>query len=177
MVLPYQLHQKLRQSTQKSQSSSSVLDILNDKPFWIWDKQEHLRLAKESNQQCCFNHIVQCPTKGGRECPLFDYEKLLYDTLMTIDGTFKDKHLFSLKSTGLGVSEFFLRLMACLAVKDNTYRNSQMVIITGPNLSLAVKLIQRLKNIFEPKFGIIFQNKETVLELNGCTMKHSQVII
>jgi len=46
-----------------------------------------------------------------------------------------------------------------------------MVIITGPTLSLAVKLIQRLKNIFEPKLGIIFQNKETVLELNGCTIE------
>jgi hypothetical protein len=43
--------------------------------------------------------------------------------------------------------------MAWLALKDNTYRNSQMVIITGPNLSLAVKLIQRLKNFFEPKLG------------------------
>ena len=46
MVLPYQLHQKLRQSTQKSQSN---LDILRDKPFWIWDKQEHLKLAIETN--------------------------------------------------------------------------------------------------------------------------------
>ena len=54
---------------------------------------------------------------------------------MTIEGTFKDKHLFCLKSTGLGVSEFFLRLMACLCVKDDSYCNSQMVIITGPNLS------------------------------------------
>jgi hypothetical protein len=81
---------------------------------------------------------------------------------MTIEGTFKDKHLFCLKSTGLGVSEFFLRLMACLCVKDDSYCNSQMVIITGPNLSLAIKLISRLKAIFEPKLGIIFQNKETV---------------
>jgi hypothetical protein len=172
MVLPYQQHQKLRQSTQKSQSSSSSnLDILRGKPFWIWDKQEHLRLAKETNQQCCMNHIVGVPRKSGREYPLFHYEKLLYDTLLTLDGTFKDKHLFCLKSTGLGVSEFFLRLMAWLAVKDNTYRNSQMVIITGPNLSLAVKLIQRLKAIFEPKLGITFDTKETVVELNGCTIE------
>ena len=46
-----------------------------------------------------------------------------------------------------------------------------MVIITGPNLSLAVKLIQRLKNIFEPKLGITFDTKETVVELNGCVVE------
>ncbi len=83
MVLPYQQHQKLRQSIQKSLSSSnssSNLDILRDKPFWIWDKTEHLRLAKETNQNCCFNHIVKPPTKGGREYPLFDYQKLIFDT-------------------------------------------------------------------------------------------------
>ena len=49
MVLPYQLHQKQRQSIQKSQSNNSALDILNDKPFWVWDKQEHLKLAIETN--------------------------------------------------------------------------------------------------------------------------------
>ena len=97
----------------------------------------------------------------------------MYDTLWSI-GDFKDKHLFCLKSTGLGVSELLLRLMAWLCAKDDTYRNSQMVIITGPNLSLAVKLIQRLKNIFEPKLGITFDSKETIFELNGCTIEAFQ---
>ena len=68
-----------------------------------------------------------------------------------------------LKSTGLGVTEFMLRLMAWLCVRDDTYREAQMVIITGPNLSLAVKLISRLKAIFEPKLNIAFQDKETVV--------------
>jgi hypothetical protein len=68
MVLPYQQHQKLRQSIQKSQSNLSVLSGV---PFWIWDKQEHLKQAIETNQQCCFQHIVGCPTKGGREYPPF----------------------------------------------------------------------------------------------------------
>ncbi len=84
---------------------------------------------------------------------------------------FKDKHLYLLKSTGIGASELFLRLMAWLCTKDDTYRNSQMVIITGPNLSLAVKLIQRLKAIFEPKLNILFDTKETVVELNGCVVE------
>jgi hypothetical protein len=144
---------------------------LRDKPFWVFDKQEHLRLAKESNQNCCFQHIVGCPTKSGRERPLWDYQKLIFDTLMSESGDFKDKHLYLLKSTGIGASEIFLRLMAWLALKDDTYRNSQTVIVTGPNLDLAIKLIKRMKVIFEPKLNLVFDNKETVLELNGCSIE------
>lgn len=117
MVLPYQQHQKIRQSIQKSQSSSNhSLDILRNKPFWIWDKSEHLQKAIETNQNCCFQHIVKCPTKGGREYPLFSYEKLIYDTLMTEDSnskdSFKDKHLFVKKATGIGCTELMLRIIA-----------------------------------------------------------------
>ena len=46
-----------------------------------------------------------------------------------------------------------------------------MCIVTGPNIDLAIKLIKRMKNIFETKLGLTFQNKETVLELNGCTIE------
>ena len=35
------------------------LDILRDKPFWIWDKAEHLRLAKETNQTMLFQSHMQ----------------------------------------------------------------------------------------------------------------------
>jgi hypothetical protein len=67
MALPYQRHQKISQLAQKqNQSLQSNLVKLLIKPFWIWDRQEHLKRAIESNQQCCFNHIVQCPTKAGR---------------------------------------------------------------------------------------------------------------
>jgi hypothetical protein len=43
--------------------------------------------------------------------------------------------------------------------------------VTRPNIDIAIKLIRRLKNIFELKLGLIFDNKETVLELNGCTIE------
>ncbi len=50
---------------------------------------------------------------------MFDYEKILYDSLLTNDGSFKDKHLWCLKSTGLGVTEFMLRMMAWLCTSEN----------------------------------------------------------
>ena len=62
--------------------------------------------------------------------------------------------------------------MAWLCTKNGEIPgSSQMCIVTGPNIDIAIKLIRRLKNIFELKLGLIFDNKETVLELNGCTIE------
>jgi hypothetical protein len=112
---PYQRHQKQRQHNQKQQEITLFdLTKLQGKPFWIWDKQEHLRLADATNEQCCFNHIVGLPQKDKIEHPLYDYEKILFDTLMSFDGSFRDKHLWIKKATGLGITEFMLRIMAWL---------------------------------------------------------------
>jgi hypothetical protein len=167
MVVPYQRHQKRRQQ----QASSFDISQLLNKPFWIWDKEEHRQRALSSSGNCCFNHIVGLPEKDKKEYPLFDYEKLLYDSLMSIDASFKDKHLWVKKATGLGVTEFMLRMIAWLCTKDGHFANAQICIVTGPNQDIAIKLIKRLKGIFEPKLGIRFTNKETVLELNGCTIE------
>jgi predicted transcriptional regulator len=80
------------------------------------------------------------------------------------------EYLWIKKATGLGITEFMLRYMAYLCLKDDTYRDSQMVIVTGPNVSLAIGLIDRTKKLFEPH-SIYFQTKETILELNGVTIE------
>jgi hypothetical protein len=55
------------------------------------------------------------PTKDGFEKPIFDYQELLYEALLSPDfcnplnHDFKDKHLWIKKATGLGVTEFFMR--------------------------------------------------------------------
>ena len=61
--------------------------------------------------------------------------------------------------------------MAWLCLRNDDYRNSQMCIVTGPNQDIAIKLIKRMKGLFEHKLGITFANKETVLELNGCSIE------
>jgi hypothetical protein len=61
--------------------------------------------------------------------------------------------------------------MAWLCLRNDEYRNSQMCIVTGPNIDIAIKLIKRMKSMFESKLHVIFSNKETVLELNGCTIE------
>jgi hypothetical protein len=163
------------ESTQQQQSKT--LEQLRDKPFWIWDTEEHKQLDVKTKGDCCFNHLISLPTKNGEEKAMFDYEKLLYDSLLdnnysnTLKHTFKHKHLWVKKSAGLGVTEFFLRLMAWLCLTNDNYRNSQMCIVTGPNIDIAIKLIKRMKALFEPKLHVTFDSKETVLELNGCTIE------
>ena len=118
-------------------------------------------------------HIIGLPTKEGEEKAMFDYEKILYDSIFVNDvsNNFKHKHLWVKKATGLGVTEFFLRLMAWLCLRNDDYQNSQMCIVTGPNIDIAIKLIKRMKALFEPKLHVTFDSKETVLELNGCTIE------
>jgi hypothetical protein len=155
--------------------------------FWIWEQTKHKQKHGANKGHCCFNHIIGLPRKDGIEKPLFDYELLLYRALLepgylnsvttmhsqdpnNIAHTFKLKHLWVKKATGLGVTEFMLRYMAWLCLRNGDYRNSQMVIVTGPNQELAIKLIKRMKALFA-NLGITSDSKETVLELNGCTIE------
>ncbi len=162
------LVQQSEQEHQQRNSNKEIFERLRDKPFWIWNNEEHKQRDIKTKGECCFNHIIGLPTKKKLEKPLFDYEKLLYDSLLVNDysnnlhHTFKHKHLWVKKSTGLGVTEFFLRLMAWLCLRNDDYRNSQMCIVTGPNIDIAIKLIKRMKGLFEPKLGVTFDSKETV---------------
>jgi hypothetical protein len=166
-----------RVTLETSHQQSRLFERLQNKPFWIWDIEEHKREDIRTNGDCCFNHIIGLPTKDGEEKAIFDYEKILYDALLdneryyTLNQAFKHKHLWVKKATGLGVTEFFLRLMAWLCLRNDDYRNSQMCIVTGPNIDIAIKLIKRMKALFEPRLHVTFDSKETVLELNGCTIE------
>jgi hypothetical protein len=97
--------------------------------------------------------------------PIFDYEKMLFDTLQS------NKHVWIKKATGLGVTEFMLRYMAWLCFKDDKLSGTQMCVITGPREDLAIGLIDRMKGLFRlqehKSISKIFDTKETIIELNG----------
>jgi late competence protein required for DNA uptake (superfamily II DNA/RNA helicase) len=89
---------------------------------------------------------------------------MIYECLVTQNG---NKHLWIKKATGLGISEFMLRFMAWLCLKDNALSGSQMCIVTGPRIDLAIALIDRMKRLFAGKGFVTCDTKETVIELNG----------
>jgi len=131
------------------------------------------QMSKLDKGTCCFNHIVGLPVseKTGLTNPLFDYQKIIVDKIFYHEEKDpKNGHVWVKKATGLGITELILRLMLWLCVRDNRYRNSQMCIITGPDLEIATGLIERMKRIFE-NINIFIKNKETVLEVNGVMIK------
>jgi late competence protein required for DNA uptake (superfamily II DNA/RNA helicase) len=67
-----------------------------------------------------------------------------------------------------------LRFMAWLCLKDNSLAGSQMCIVTGPRIHLAIALIDRMKKLFtssSSKCLVSFDTKETVIELNGAKIE------
>ena len=62
-----------------------LFERLQNKPFWIWDRQEHKQEDIRTKGECCFNHIIGVPTKDGLEKPIFDYQELLYYALLDSD--------------------------------------------------------------------------------------------
>ncbi len=154
---------KKRVSLQVSQEEPRLFGRLKGKPFWIWDKQQHKQEDIRTDGDCCFNHIIGLPQKDGNDKPLYDYEEIIFDSLVTQSG---NKHLWIKKATGL---EFMLRFMAWLCLNDNSLSGSQMCIVTGPRIDLAIALIDRMEKMFANRRGIpaAFDNKETVIELNS----------
>lgn len=111
-----------------------------------------------------FNHAIGLPQKNGKSYPLFDYVQI--DTLQ------QHRHLWIKKATGLGVTEFMLRYTAWLCFNDKNIftGNSQMCIVTGPHIELAITLIDSMKGLFGGTSStkpVLFDTKETVIELNG----------
>jgi hypothetical protein len=151
---------RLLQEQQQPEARQKLFSGLRDKPFWIWSIEEHKLEHARTDGDCCFNHIIGLPQKEGIDKPLFSYENIIYDVLQ------EHRYVWIKKATGLGVSEFMLRYMAWLCMKDNALSGSQMCIVTGPRIELAIALIDRMKGLFRNNFLKLFDTKETVIELN-----------
>jgi hypothetical protein len=171
------LHKLVSQS-QRENTRKELFQRLLNKPFWIWDKQQHKQEDIRTDGDCCFNHIIGLPQRNGMDKPFYDYEQIIFDSLVTSYGNANKKHLWIKKATGLGISEFMLRFMAWLCLKDNALSGSQMCIVTGPRIELAIALIDRMKGLFTRDKGnglihhhITFDTKETVIELNGVKLE------
>jgi hypothetical protein len=127
--------QKLVSSAQHESTGNlkhkELLDRLENKPFWIWDIEEHKQEDIRTNGDCCFNHIIGLPQKDGIDKPLYDYENIIFTCLADQNGS-ANKLLWIKKATGLGISEFMLRFMAWLCLKDNTLAGGQMCSLLVP---------------------------------------------
>jgi len=161
---------KKRVNLEAAQQQFRLFENIQNKPFWLWNIEEHKQEDILTKGDCCFNHIIGLPQKDGIDKPLYDYEQIIFDALISSEKA--NKHLWIKKATGLGIPEFMLRFMAWLCLKDKVLSGSQMCIVTGPRIELAIALIQRMKGLFRggatsSSSLLTFDTKETVIELNG----------
>ena len=136
--------------------------LLNGLPFYNWHNPQDTRTL---------NHIIGLPRRMVNTYPLFDYEQMLFDTLQN------HKHVWIKKATGLGVTEFMLRYMAWLCFeKIPNIRNSQMCIVTGPRIELAITLIDRMKGLFHELRRNHLTARKQSLNSMVCTLRPTPAI-
>lgn len=124
--------------SQLGSTNTEEFELLRGLPFYNWVSRTNIRATPAQKD---FKHAIGLPQKNGQSYPLFDYEQMLFDILQ------KHEHVWIKKATGLGITEFMLRYMAWLCLKDNALQGSQICIITVPREDLAVGLIDRMKVI------------------------------
>src|SRR5919106_1222346 len=189
------LMQQSQQSTEDSKALEQLKIKVQGKVFWDWDSQEH-RKGNKTSSQCCFNHIIGLPKKAGIQHPLYDYELIIYRCLLQpsylnskpislpagntaaekttkskllqeqIYSESKCKHAAILKASGLGITELVIRWIIWMCLRDQELKGSQVIIFTGPRIELATSIISRMKDLLK-NHGVLFTDKETVLNLNG----------
>jgi len=55
--------QKLVSHSQQQNIRKELFQRLQNKPIWIWNKEEHKQEDIRTDGDCCFNHIIGLPTK------------------------------------------------------------------------------------------------------------------
>jgi hypothetical protein len=68
--------QKLVSAQQRENTRKELFERLQDKPFWVCDKQQHKLEDIRTDGDCCFNHIIGLPQKNGDDKLLYDYEEM-----------------------------------------------------------------------------------------------------
>jgi hypothetical protein len=64
------------------QQQSKLSESLKNKPFWIWNIEEHKQEDIKTNLDCCFNYMIGLPQNDGINKPLYDYEGIIFDSLV-----------------------------------------------------------------------------------------------
>jgi hypothetical protein len=58
--------QKLINDSQQGEPPqlAELFATFRNKPFWIWDKEEHRTVSNQSKGACCLNHILGLPNQS-----------------------------------------------------------------------------------------------------------------
>ena len=82
-------------NSEQGQQTTLFSSRVWNKPFWIWNIEDHKVTDIKTDGNCCFNHIIGLPKKNMQDKPLFDYEKMVFDNLQL------HRNVWIKKATGL----------------------------------------------------------------------------
>jgi len=111
--------------------------------FWCYD-------PLSETEHCCWWHYIFYPNGGperdGIFHPCYKYEQEIIEHLEQGKFDSAKKMICVYKATGLGLTELTLMWILFKCCTDDFFqKNEDVVIFTGPNIELAKKLIERLK--------------------------------
>jgi hypothetical protein len=89
---------KKRVSLEVTQQQSRLFERLQNKPFWIWNIENHKQETSKQTEIAALITLLACH-KDGNDKPIYDYEKIIFDALVTPNGN-ANKHLWIKKATG-----------------------------------------------------------------------------
>jgi hypothetical protein len=148
----------LREINQEIAASESF-SRLRGLEFWIAHRKEHAKQYDRTGGSCCFNHAIKLPERPiGFPHPIYDYEIDIVNKLE------QRKHLWIKKASGIGITELCLRYICYKALCTNEWDNSQVCIVCGNRIDLAITLIRRIKAFFP---DTDFDTRETILQLGN----------
>lgn len=151
---------------QPSLENYQVFEILQNKPFWIWNKDQHIQDDILTNGNCCFNHITGLPIKNRKEYPIFEYEKLVYDTIE------QNQNIWIKKARGLGVTTFLIRYLVWKILSSSELDGKAIFIVSGTREEFANYVKKKMEQLFERRFpDLVLDSKYTELILKKTWVK------
>lgn len=149
-----------------SSGHNNEFEILQNKPFWIWDKEKHILEDVKNNGNCCFNHIVGLPIKNGKEFPFFDYEQQIFNTIE------ENQNIWVKKARGLGVTTFLIRYLAWKVLFSSELDGKSIFIVSGTREEFANYVKKKMEQLFERSFSsVVLVSKYTELMLKKTWIK------
>lgn len=82
----------------------------------------------------------------------------------------RNKRVAIAKATNLGLTELMIRIMLYKATVNDDLRGSTMCILVGPNFQLALRIMDRIRQLLGRKLGLVFDSAQDKIVLNNVTI-------
>ena len=145
---------------------ANELDIFLNKPFWIWDENEHRIEFIKTNGKCCHVDILGRPQKNGIDFPIFDYQKLIFDAIE------QNMNVWILKARGIGLTTFIIYYLTWKILSSSELDHESIFIVSGTREAHANYIKEKMAKLFERNFPLLnIYTKYTELVLKNTWIK------